>query len=245
MDRVKRQRGQIIFLKGSKQHDHGSKPRPAVIIQSSSKQSTIVPLTSKPLPIENWLRVPILKTEDNRLEKSTSWAMLDGIGTRKNEDIADVFGVIEEEILAEIDRRLAEFLHLSYGISQLKNLRKPYCQSCKEPCPLKRDLESELKYGEIVKINDDRDYIVIIQSCKRGRVTGLSLTSNLINAPLLRVTVQPSEQNGLKKISQVMIDNIQTYSLNNIEKVFGHLEEDILSIVDERLAVFLGLRPFS
>ena len=128
MDRVKRQRGQIIFLKGSKKIDLGSKPRSAVIVQLSSKQSTIVPLTSKPL--ENWLRVPILTTENNRLEKETSWAMLDGIGTRKNEDIVDVFGVIEEEILAEIDRRLAKFLHLSYGISRLKNLRKPYCQSC-------------------------------------------------------------------------------------------------------------------
>ena len=29
------------------------------------------------------------------------------------------------------------------------------------------------------------------------------------------------------------------------QEVFGHIEEDVLSKVDERLAVFLGLRPFS
>jgi hypothetical protein len=41
-------------------------------------------------------------------------------------------------------------------------------------------------------------------------VTVLLVSSNLIDAPLFCVTVQPSEKNGLQKTSQVMVDKAMT-----------------------------------
>lgn len=41
---------------------------------------------------------------------------------------------------------------------------------------------------------------------EHATVTVLPVTSTLIAAPLFRVTVQPSAENGLRKPSQVMVD---------------------------------------
>ncbi|MBO6036058.1 MAG: type II toxin-antitoxin system PemK/MazF family toxin [Acetobacter sp.] len=113
----------------------------------------------------------------------------------------------------------------------------------------------KLKRGDLITTIGKGDFnskprpALVIQSeqfSTHNSVTVLPLTSEIIDAPLLRVTVQPSEQNGLKKPSQVMIDKIRTSKSETIGLPVGHLEEDILStLVDERLAVFLGLRPFS
>src|SRR5215469_10416756 len=42
-------------------------------------------------------------------------------------------------------------------------------------------------------------------------VTVLPLTSDLRNAPLFRVLVEPSPENGLEKVSQIMIDKPITF----------------------------------
>jgi len=44
------------------------------------------------------------------------------------------------------------------------------------------------------------------QFSEHATVTVLPVTSTLIAAPLFRVTVQPSAENGLRKPSQVMVD---------------------------------------
>ena len=41
-------------------------------------------------------------------------------------------------------------------------------------------------------------------------VTILPVTSTLVDAPLLRITVPPSAENGLRKPSQVMVDKAMT-----------------------------------
>jgi mRNA interferase MazF len=43
-----------------------------------------------------------------------------------------------------------------------------------------------------------------------GSVTVLPVTSELRAAPLLRIAIEPSTGNGLRKKSQVMVDKIQT-----------------------------------
>ena len=48
------------------------------------------------------------------------------------------------------------------------------------------------------------------QFSEHGSVTVLPVTSTLNAAPLLRVTVQPSAENGLQKPSQVMVDKAMT-----------------------------------
>ena len=74
-----------------------------------------------------------------------------------------------------------------------------------------------------------------------GSVTVLPITGTLVNAPLLRVTVDPSEQNGLVKRSQVMVDKPQTPPRSRLGTVVGHLEDPTMVTVSRLLAVFLGL----
>lgn len=72
-------------------------------------------------------------------------------------------------------------------------------------------------------------------------VTVLPITSTLVDAPLLRVTVEPSEQNGLVKRSQIMVDKPQTPSRSRVGPVIGRLDDATMVTVNRVLAVFLGL----
>ena len=51
----------------------------------------------------------------------------------------------------------------------------------------------------------------------------LPITSALVDAPLLRVTVQPDGTNGLQKPSQVMIDKCMTVRRDKVRPSFGRL----------------------
>jgi mRNA interferase MazF len=49
------------------------------------------------------------------------------------------------------------------------------------------------------------------------------LTSELVPAALLRATIEPDDENGLRKTSQIMVDKIMTVRREKIGPVFGHL----------------------
>jgi mRNA interferase MazF len=72
-------------------------------------------------------------------------------------------------------------------------------------------------------------------------VTVLLVTSTLVAAPLLRVTVQPSAENGLQKPSQVMVDKAMTVKRDKLGPAFGHMELGVMLEVERCLAVFLGI----
>ncbi len=72
-------------------------------------------------------------------------------------------------------------------------------------------------------------------------LTILPVTSELRDAPLLRVTIQPSARNSLRKPSQVMVDKVQTVPRDKVGEPFGALEERELLAVTRALALFLGL----
>lgn len=74
-----------------------------------------------------------------------------------------------------------------------------------------------------------------------GTATVLPVTSTLIAAPLLRVTLQPSPGNGLQRPSQVMADKAMTVKREKAGHVFGHIDADAMLDVDRCLAVFLGI----
>ena len=71
-------------------------------------------------------------------------------------------------------------------------------------------------------------------------VTILPVTSELRDAPLFRIQIEPSETNGLRKPSQVMIDKPQSVAREKIGNVFGHLDDKTMSAISRALAVFLG-----
>jgi len=72
-------------------------------------------------------------------------------------------------------------------------------------------------------------------------VTVLLVSSTIIEAPLLRVTIAPSSDNGLRQPSQIMIDKAMTVMRTKIRETFGRLDADALIEVERRLAVFLGI----
>ena len=71
-------------------------------------------------------------------------------------------------------------------------------------------------------------------------VTILSVTGELRNAPLFRIPLNPTEQNGLTKPSQVMVDKPQSVARKKVGSVIGRLDDETMLAVNRALAVFLG-----
>ena len=72
-------------------------------------------------------------------------------------------------------------------------------------------------------------------------VTIALLTSAELDIPILRVPIEPSETNGLRTRSFVMIDQTFSASTRRFGDVFGHLDDADMLSVNRGLAVFLGI----
>lgn len=76
---------------------------------------------------------------------------------------------------------------------------------------------------------------------EHATVTILPVTSTLVAAPLLRITVQPDAENGLQKTSQVMVDKAMTVKRDKMGPAFGRVDRNVMGEVERCLAVFLGI----
>ena len=72
-------------------------------------------------------------------------------------------------------------------------------------------------------------------------VTVLRLTTELHDWPTFRVTVEPTEANGLRAASQIMIDKATAVPRNKVGRTFGRLDGDAMTAVERALLAFLGL----
>ena len=72
-------------------------------------------------------------------------------------------------------------------------------------------------------------------------VTLCPLTSTIRQAPLVRIAVEPSPRNGLRKPSQLMADKLFTVPLAAVGEVVGQLEPDVLVDLDLALRGWLEL----
>lgn len=72
-------------------------------------------------------------------------------------------------------------------------------------------------------------------------VTVLPITSLLVAAPLLRITVEPGPETGLQRLSQVMVDKTVTVRRDKVGPAFGRLGADAMVEIERCLAVFLGI----
>jgi len=61
-----------------------------------------------------------------------------------------------------------------------------------------------------------------------GTVTVLLLSSTLVEAALIRPTLRPTSENGLRKPSQVMIDKVMTVRRDKLGQPFGRLDEETM-----------------
>jgi mRNA interferase MazF len=106
-----------------------------------------------------------------------------------------------------------------------------------------------MRRGDLVTVAMPGDFgklrpALIIQAdafADHATVTVLLVSSALVDAPLLRLTVQPHAADGLRKTSQIMIDKPMTLMRANLGAAFGRLDDDVMVEIERRLAVFLGI----
>jgi mRNA interferase MazF len=67
------------------------------------------------------------------------------------------------------------------------------------------------------------------------------LTTHEIDAPLLRLPIEPSQRNGLQSASHVMIDKMTTVSKTRLQDQIGQLSDEDVLRVNRAVIVFLGL----
>lgn len=85
---------------------------------------------------------------------------------------------------------------------------------------------------------------VVIQSDaldQSDSVLVVMLTSTLRVASFYRLDVLPTEQNGLKVPSQIMLDKIAPCPRTKCGPVIGHLERETLTRLEALLSVMIGL----
>lgn len=74
-----------------------------------------------------------------------------------------------------------------------------------------------------------------------GSITICPFTTHSIDAPLVRLPIEPSSQNGLRVPSQLMVDKITTVSKTKCETRVGRLSDEDMVRVNRAVLVFLGL----
>jgi mRNA interferase MazF len=72
-------------------------------------------------------------------------------------------------------------------------------------------------------------------------VTIALISSEIVQAPIFRLDIEPSEVNGLTMPSQVQIDKIMSIRSEKIGSVIGELNDVMMVRVNRALALWLGL----
>ncbi|MDR3654850.1 MAG: type II toxin-antitoxin system PemK/MazF family toxin [Mycobacterium sp.] len=86
--------------------------------------------------------------------------------------------------------------------------------------------------------------VVVIQDNRfdaTASVTVVPFTTSDIDAPLLRIPVQPSDTTGLAETSQLMVDKVTTVPRASLIRQVGRLSDGDLIRLNRALLVFLGL----
>jgi mRNA interferase MazF len=107
-----------------------------------------------------------------------------------------------------------------------------------------------MKRGEIWVLAGGEDHagkprpVVILQDDRfdaTASVTICALTTNPTDAPLFRLAVEPSETNGLRVSSRLMVDKITTVSRTEIGTQVGRLEDQDMLRLNRAVLVLLGI----
>jgi mRNA interferase MazF len=90
--------------------------------------------------------------------------------------------------------------------------------------------------------------VLIIQDDRfdaTASVTVCPFTTNPVDAPLIRIPIEPSDTNGLDRPSSLMVDKITTLPRAGLGERLGRLGDDELVQLNRSLMVFLGLAASS
>jgi len=107
-----------------------------------------------------------------------------------------------------------------------------------------------VKRGELVTValpGDDgkpRPAVVVqadLFNDTHASLTVVPVTSTLVDAPLFRLAVEPSPRNGLRTLSQLMVDKLITVRRERVGAPIGSLEPEPMARLNRALALWLGL----
>lgn len=107
-----------------------------------------------------------------------------------------------------------------------------------------------MKRGDVVTVAATGDYgkprpAVIVQTdalpADHASVVVCQMTSDLSDAADFRVTIEPTDANGLRMRSQIMADKPATIRRERIGAVIGHLDNEDNARLNIALAFVMGL----
>ena len=106
-----------------------------------------------------------------------------------------------------------------------------------------------VKRGAIITVSAPGDYgkprpAVVVQSDALNAADSVLValfTSVITEAPLYRLTIAPAPANGLKSVSQVMVDKVLAYPRAKCGPVMGHLSAAEILVLNTMLSVMIGL----
>ncbi len=107
-----------------------------------------------------------------------------------------------------------------------------------------------MRRGDIWIVSGGKDYagkprpVVIVQDDSfdaTDSITICAFTTDPTDAPLFRLPVEPSERNGLRATSRLMVDKITTVPKSKVGERIGRLDDEDLVRLNQAVMVFLGL----
>jgi mRNA interferase MazF len=107
-----------------------------------------------------------------------------------------------------------------------------------------------MRRGEVWTVSGGKDYagkprpVVIVQDDAfdaTDSITICAFTTDPTEAPLFRLLVEPSERNGLRSPSRLMVDKITTVPKSKVGKRIGQLDDEDVVRLNQAVMVFLGL----
>jgi mRNA interferase MazF len=107
-----------------------------------------------------------------------------------------------------------------------------------------------VRRGDVVVLAMPGDYgkprpALVVQSDlfneTHENVTLAPVTSTIVNAPLFRLTLEPSGKTGLRSVSQIMLDKITTVRRDRVRKAIGRVEDETMLRVTRALALWFGI----
>ena len=107
-----------------------------------------------------------------------------------------------------------------------------------------------MKRGNVVTVAMQGDFgkprpALVLQSDVfsgiHATVTVALISSEIVQAPIFRLDIEPNETNGLSRPSQVQIDKIMSIRCEKIGSVIGELNDVMMVRVNRALALWLGL----
>ena len=106
-----------------------------------------------------------------------------------------------------------------------------------------------MRRGDLVTVSAPGDFgkprpALVIQSDLFEELPSVTLclvTSELRDAPIFRITVDPTPENGLRRVSQVQVDNVLTVGRQRVGDTIGRLDDATMLKVNRSLAVFIGI----